>query len=64
MTLNTTAQNDFSKGSIIKNILNLAFPMILAQVINVLYNIIDQIFYWRNCQFRYHVVGSLAGIKR
>ncbi|MHB8128720.1 MAG: MATE family efflux transporter [Mobilitalea sp.] len=38
------AKNDFSKGSIIKNILDLAFPMILAQVINVLYNIVDRIY--------------------
>lgn len=39
-----TLKNDFSKGSIVKNILNLAFPMILAQIINVLYNIVDRIY--------------------
>jgi Na+-driven multidrug efflux pump len=44
MTVNTAGKNDFSKGSIIKNILDLAFPMILAQVINVLYNIVDRIY--------------------
>jgi MATE family, multidrug efflux pump len=37
-------KNDFSKGSVIKNILSLAVPMTLAQVINVLYNIIDRIY--------------------
>jgi putative MATE family efflux protein len=37
-------KNDFSKGSIVKNILNLAFPMTLAQLINVLYNIVDRIY--------------------
>lgn len=37
-------QNDFSQGSVIRNILNLAVPMTLAQVINVLYNIIDRIY--------------------
>ena len=36
--------NDFTKGSIIKNILNLALPMTLAQLINVLYNIVDRIY--------------------
>lgn len=37
-------ENDFSKGSIIKNILKLAVPMTLAQLINVLYNIVDRIY--------------------
>lgn len=35
----TDNKNDFSKGSIIKNILELAVPMTLAQLINVLYTI-------------------------
>lgn len=37
-------KNDFSKGSVIKNILTLALPMTLAQLINVLYNIVDRIY--------------------
>ena len=37
-------KNDFSKGSIVGNIVNLAIPMTLAQLINVLYNIIDRIY--------------------
>ena len=37
-------EHDFSKGSIISNILKLALPMTLAQLINVLYNIIDRIY--------------------
>lgn len=37
-------QNDFSKGSISKNILSLAIPMTLAQLINVLYSIVDRIY--------------------
>ena len=37
-------QNDFSKGSIAKNILSLALPMTLAQLINVLYSIVDRIY--------------------
>ncbi len=40
-------QNDFSKGSIPKHVLQLAMPMIFAQFINVLYNIVDRIFIGR-----------------
>lgn len=40
-------KNDFTKGSIIRNILNLAFPMTLAQIINVLYNVVDRIYIGR-----------------
>ena len=38
---------DFSKGSVRKNIMRLAVPMTLAQIINVLYNIVDRIFIGR-----------------
>lgn len=37
-------KNDFSQGSIIRNILQLTVPMTLAQLINVLYNIVDRIY--------------------
>ena len=37
-------RNDFSQGSIARNILNLAVPMILAQLINVLYSVVDRIY--------------------
>lgn len=40
-------ENDFSKGSIISNILRLAVPMTLAQLINVLYSIVDRIYIGR-----------------
>ena len=36
--------NDFSKGSIAKNILNLGIPMTVAQLVNVLYNVVDRIY--------------------
>ena len=36
----TTADSDFSKGSVRGNILRLAGPMTLAQLINLLYNIL------------------------
>ncbi|MFR5601996.1 MAG: MATE family efflux transporter [Lachnospiraceae bacterium] len=37
-------KNDFSKGSIVKTILSMAVPMTLAQLINVLYNIVDRVY--------------------
>ena len=37
-------QNDFSMGSVPRTILRLALPMTLAQLINVLYNIVDRIY--------------------
>lgn len=37
-------ENDFSKGSVIRNILKLALPMTLAQLINVLYNVVDRVY--------------------
>lgn len=40
-------KNDFSKGSIVRNILNLALPMTMAQIINLLYNIVDRIYIGR-----------------
>lgn len=36
--------NDFSKGSIARNIMGLAVPMTLAQLINVTYSIVDRIY--------------------
>ncbi len=40
-------KNDFSKGNVVENILKLALPMTLAQLINVLYNIVDRIYIGR-----------------
>ena len=55
----SNTQNDFSKGSIVKNIMNLAIPMTLAQLINVLYNIVDRIYIGRIPD---HATLSLTGI--
>lgn len=38
------SRNDFSKGSIVHNIMTMAIPMILAQLVNVLYNIVDRLY--------------------
>ena len=37
-------KHDFTEGSMAANILRLSFPMILAQLVNVLYNIVDRIY--------------------
>lgn len=40
-------QNNFAIGSIPKHIMSIAGPMIIAQLINVLYNVIDRIYIGR-----------------
>ena len=40
-------RNDFSKGSISRAILGLALPMTAAQVVNILYSVIDRIYLGR-----------------
>lgn len=42
-----TRANDFSKGSILKHILRLAIPMTIAQLITILYNVVDRMFIGR-----------------
>ncbi len=37
-------KNDFSKGSVAKNIWSLAVPMTVAQLVNVLYSVVDRIY--------------------
>ena len=37
-------KNDFSQGSIPRNIMNLAIPMTAAQLVNVLYSVVDRIY--------------------
>ncbi len=40
-------KNDFTKGSVASNILRMAIPMTIAQIVNVLYNIVDRMFIGR-----------------
>ena len=42
-----TQTNDFSKGSVAENILRLALPMTVAQLINVLYSVVDRMYIGR-----------------
>lgn len=37
-------RNNFAKGKVSTHILSIAGPMIVAQLINVLYNVIDRIY--------------------
>ena len=47
MVIKMEKQNDFSKGKMSKHIISIAGPMIVAQLINVLYNVIDRIYIGR-----------------
>ena len=40
-------KNDFSQGSVVANIVRLAIPMTLAQLVNVLYNVVDRMYIGR-----------------
>lgn len=48
-------QTDFSRGSVYKNILEVAVPMTIAQLLNLLYNIVDRMYIGRIPE-----VGTLA----
>lgn len=48
-------QTDFAHGSVYRNILEVALPMTLAQLLNLLYNIVDRIYIGRIPE-----VGALA----
>ena len=50
-----THQTDFSKGNVYRNIMEVAVPMILAQFLNLLYNVVDRIYIGRIPK-----VGTLA----
>ena len=39
-----SGRSDFTQGSVSSNILRLAGPMVVAQLINVLYNIVDRMY--------------------
>lgn len=40
-------EHDFSQGSMARNILSMAIPMTIAQLVNVLYNVTDRFFIGR-----------------
>lgn len=45
--MRTEQTGDFSQGSIMRTLLRLAVPMTMAQLINVLYNVVDRMFIGR-----------------
>lgn len=55
----TAVQNDFSKGSVVKSIAGLAVPMTLAQLVNVLYNVVDRVYIGHMPE---HATESLTGL--
>ncbi len=59
MEISAKTANDFSKGSIMGNIARLAIPMTLAQLINVLYNVVDRIYIGR---MGVHSANALTGL--
>ena len=48
-----TVRNDFSRGSIPAVVMRMALPLIAAQLVNVLYNVVDRIY-----------IGHIPGICR
>ena len=40
----TGQKNDFGEGSVAKNIISIAVPMTVAQILNLLYNLVDRIY--------------------
>ena len=48
-------QTDFSHGNVYRNILEVAVPLTLAQLLNLLYNVVDRIYIGRIPE-----VGTLA----
>ena len=57
--MHTRSQSDFSKGKISTNIIRLAVPITLAQLVNILYNIVDRVYIGR---FMDHATTALTGV--
>ncbi len=51
---------DFAQGSITKNILQTAFPMLVAQVLNLLYNIVDRMYIGRIPETGTQALGAVG----
>ena len=50
-----SSRGDFSEGSVRRHLLRLAFPMTIAQLINLLYSVVDRMYLGRLAE-----TGSLA----
>ena len=40
----TEQKNDFGEGSVARNIISIAVPMTVAQILNLLYNLVDRVY--------------------
>ncbi|MGN1013817.1 MAG: MATE family efflux transporter [Butyricicoccus sp.] len=54
-----SSNHDFSKGNVSSNIIRLAVPITLAQLVNILYNIVDRIYIGR---FMENATTALTGV--
>ena len=55
-------QIDFEHGGIAQNILKAALPMLVAQVLNLLYNIVDRIYIARIPDIGTAALGVIAAV--
>ena len=53
-------ENNFARGTMSSHIIHLAGPMIVAQLINVLYNVIDRIYIGRIPEVATLAMGGLG----
>ncbi len=53
-------QIDFEKGGVGKNILAAALPMLIAQILNLLYNIVDRVYIARIPQVGTAALGAVG----
>ena len=53
-------QVDFSNGKITQNILQTALPMLVAQIVNLLYNVVDRIYIGRIPQIGSYALGAVG----
>lgn len=57
--MQASTQSDFSRGKISTNIIRLAVPITLAQLVNILYNIVDRVYIGR---FMENATTALTGV--
>ena len=55
--------HNFSRGSIPRNIMSLALPMTAAQLINVLYSVVDRVYLGRLPPNRIHHHGICQPVR-
>ena len=51
---------EFGNGKIVQNILSTAFPMLIAQVLSLLYNIVDRVYIGRIPEVGTEALGAVG----